>query len=76
MSDDWKPLRICLAEDCRETKDVMIMECAPGETWCYSGGVCGHFGFIHRRPEISREAALAAMRELTVDVPRETSPTE
>jgi hypothetical protein len=38
----------CLADGCRETQDLVVQECAPGRTWMFTGGVCGHWAFIYR----------------------------
>lgn len=44
------PFDVCPAEDCKNTEDLWLMECAPGYTWAYVNG-CGHWGFIYREPD-------------------------
>lgn len=42
---------VCPAEHCKETRDLVVQECAPGHAWMFTGGVCGHVAFVYRRNE-------------------------
>jgi hypothetical protein len=62
MSDVIPPeLRytVCPVDDCGETEDLVVQECAPGHAYLFTGGVCGHVVWVMRKTE--------------TDVPRETS---
>lgn len=50
-------LSACPAAGCEETEDLMVQECAPGRTWIFTGGVCGHVAFIAKKPTEIREEA-------------------
>jgi uncharacterized phage-associated protein len=74
--DAWKAWPVCPADECDETKDVTIMECAPGCTYMTVGGVCGHTVFLHRKPDTTmtdEEREVWAEYFRRADVPRETS---
>lgn len=80
MSDDpWKQWLHCPADECDETEDVMIMECAPGYTYMTTGGVCGHWVTLHRRPDTDmtdEEQRMWAEYFRPTDVSRGTSESE
>lgn len=48
-------LPICPADDCEETDDLMVQECAPGHSWMFTCGR-GHWGFITKKSDESKEA--------------------
>lgn len=76
--DAWKPWPKCPAEDCEETEDITIMECAPGHTYMTIGGVCGHVVLLHRKPDIDMTEAERQLWEWffrSANVPRETKET-
>ena len=47
--DSGPDITICPAEGCESTEDLMIQECAPGHSWMYTGGACGHVAFIAKK---------------------------
>ncbi len=75
MSDAWKLWPRCPADECDETEDVMIMECAPGYTYMVTGGVCGHVIWLHRETDAPLSDELTELFR-PADVPRETSESE
>jgi hypothetical protein len=42
---------VCPDENCTNTEDLWVQECAPGRTWAFSSSVCGHWGFIHKKSD-------------------------
>lgn len=49
------PLDRCPADGCGETEDVLMQKCSPGN-YVFSGGVCGHWGFVtEREPKVKRD---------------------
>lgn len=42
-------LETCPQEECDNTEDLMVQECAPGRTWMFTSTACGHWGFIQRK---------------------------
>ena len=60
-SSDWKPFPVCPADDCEETEDVTIMECAPGRTYMTIGGVCGHAVWLYRKSDAPASDALTEL---------------
>lgn len=52
MPDTPEPhFDVCPAEDCDNTEDLMVQECAPGHTWAFTSSVCGHWAFIYRKTD-------------------------
>jgi hypothetical protein len=57
---DGPQLNAC--PSCGSTKDLWLMECAPGWTWTFVNG-CGCWGFIHRKPDVPRETSTPTNEE-------------
>jgi hypothetical protein len=49
-------LDVCPSDGCDETEDLVVQECSPGRSWMFTGGACGHWGFIYRKPEQQERA--------------------